>query len=259
MKKSQLAFVLSLLLLKNSCGVALADIPINQKAFLPPNKKIECYQQYPEWFIVEKNTQYVDQLYAVTTLLPEFVIKQFNENETKVIVCSSSDELTNKYGKIRNVLAKDQRPIGFYDFDNNIVWIVTSNIKNIKEELKKMGLTDDELVLYSDELLSQIVITNYFVHEIGHAIDYENDRISSDPSFIEIFKAELSSFQNMMQYKIASMSQISCIDQNTEYFASAFAAYILYPDQLYYCAPNTFNYIQNMINEKQNEYNCALG
>lgn len=85
---------------------------------------------------------------------------------------------------------------------------------------------------------------NTVFHEFGHLLDYRQlmTDYSSTNEFKAIYEEEKENFKTIYGgYEYA-------ISTNKEYFASAFAEYMMNPDRLKSNTPRTYNYIEKCLN-----------
>ena len=86
------------------------------------------------------------------------------------------------------------------------------------------------------------------LHEIGHYVDSTKGFVSS-----KIQDIRLRERSSLMDLETTLTNTDDAYEHNTEnaseYFATAFAAYILMPDKLYECCPDTYEYIKQVVSE----------
>lgn len=111
-------------------------------------------------------------------------------------------------------------------------------------------IENDELVLgetiYSNRLIlikdNLAWIEKTFFHECGHVLDKENSLtfLSSSDEFQDIYEEEKDKFvaEDNLSYYISTPK---------EYFASAFAEYMMNPERLKENTPKTYYYINNSV------------
>lgn len=75
-------------------------------------------------------------------------------------------------------------------------------------------------------------------HEMGHYYDWKNDYVSLTDGFQEIYEAEADDYCLARQYYSQTSSK--------EYFASCFAMYFMYPNDLERVCPLTYQYIDSL-------------
>jgi len=258
-KGKPLAFLLSLLLLSN-CSYGKSE----QMDFLP--QETVCYAEYPSWFVVEKNTDYADVLFELVQTLPDFVKETIQFCGAKIILSSSSDELVSKYGDENESMHGKETAKGLYDYNNNLIWIVSKKMDNIFDILKKDGIKKESIPQGTDP--NSYFLQSITLHEIGHFIDYQYGSYFSETSttgeittryciastalpFQDAMKADYESFHNIHCYKIGFLNYEYYIRYSKEYFATSFAIFILEPEELLKWAPNTYNYMQNFFLENE--------
>lgn len=120
----------------------------------------------------------------------------------------------------------------------------------VKEEIKNRD--DIAGIFYHNDLIGfcKIVIikdvnriNEVVFHEIGHLVDwgYNREYESEEYEFMRIYYQEKDDFVTDYNYRYA-------ISNPTEYFASAFAEYMINPERLKENTPLTYNYIVKVIN-----------
>lgn len=101
---------------------------------------------------------------------------------------------------------------------------------------KALGLTQDSTIYISTDTFNVDVV----YHELFHAYDNVNDKLSESSDFLQIYHRESDKvfFEALEE------------DSNyAEFFAAAGAAYLLEPEVLKAAAPLTYEYIHNLIGE----------
>lgn len=116
------------------------------------------------------------------------------------------------------------------------------------ENLAKLYYGDEYAIVYGSTFYDKGLILMYgnstaiakaTIHEFGHWFDDELGTISETYTFNKIYKAEKNAFESVFYRGIQL--------DNREYFAEAFYFYIKNPTQLKNTAPQTYNFMVNII------------
>ena len=96
---------------------------------------------------------------------------------------------------------------------------------------------------------------NTLMHELGHAIDGTQDFfLSKNNVFKQIYKEEINKFRDTEQYKVENLKVEANINTSTEYFATAFSAFICHPKDLLEKCPLTYWYIERYLKKIEAKY-----
>jgi Mlc titration factor MtfA (ptsG expression regulator) len=89
----------------------------------------------------------------------------------------------------------------------------------------------------------------FFIHEIGHAIDYKvNGNVMLRESNSKEFKALYEEESQLMEPISNSLAGYAATNEE-EYFAEAFQQYILFPENLQQTAPETYAFMKEFVAE----------
>ncbi|OUB12009.1 hypothetical protein BK708_29155 [Bacillus thuringiensis serovar yunnanensis] len=92
---------------------------------------------------------------------------------------------------------------------------------------------------------------NTFAHKLGHAIDeiLLNAKSYNDTSFQNLYLQEKQNYISAFKFDIEKLypNLQTAKEQAPEYFADAFAKFLLEPDRLKQVAPGTYKYIKSNI------------
>lgn len=121
------------------------------------------------------------------------------------------------------------------------------------------GITDPtyrEIYVESYAGLNGVDNSNYakvtLVHELGHVFDYSNGMVSTSGEFSGIYSSEVGSFKGTSFFNYNCYGNNGIVSGSMEYFCTAYACYLLSPNELKNSCPNTYNYIQTV------EYNYCV-
>ena len=96
-------------------------------------------------------------------------------------------------------------------------------------------------------------------HELGHVMDW-NGILSNSGEFANIYYTDVENFKLTREYTVNNFNVYTNIANTLEYFATAFACYINYPDDLYTYYPDTYNYFNSFFNaySESDDYSNGL-
>lgn len=128
-----------------------------------------------------------------------------------------------------------------YKYTRGSITIIDDTIDNMHFAGKYIPLRNDILIKKNARHLKMTLF-----HEIGHMLDFKYYPgaiiLSKSRTFKDIYKEEKSNFRtdhSELEYFIAD---------STEYFAQAFAEYLLKPERLQERCPKTYEYIDYRVN-----------
>ena len=139
------------------------------------------------------------------------------------------------------------RTMGLFKSEDNAIYLETMDRSLYDYYVELINVYDE----YSFHFM---IAQNSLFHEIGHYLDYISGgnmifSESGSNEFISIYYNEYLNFMNTEYYNTNNLSSFNNIINNNEYFATAFAAYIFNPNNLYELCPNTYNYIHQVIEQ----------
>ena len=141
---------------------------------------------------------------------------------------------------------------GLFRTRTNTIYIEGLVRDNVIETYRKKGVDEKLLEGLTDYSLSQKISIDTFFHEIGHVIDKYFNNASQTREFKKIHSNEKQGYKQTTEFKLENRNIEANIKTSIEYFASAFACYILYPDDLKLYAPDTYSFIDGLIKEYEN-------
>lgn len=192
---------------------------------------------YQEW----GNPEYGDYLKTVYNNLPTAILEYLKENKLRVVILEEENSVEDLYEKIYHDEVKDNHA------GLTIPALSTSFIEGClhKNYYSKYGITTNQL---TKEEYNKLEIKNILIHEIGQ-IDLSSNFMFSENSFKDIYFEEVENFKKTRNFLIDGTKSTENIRDNLEYFASSFACYILYLENLMEYCPLTYQYIDTIINE----------
>lgn len=138
---------------------------------------------------------------------------------------------------------------GFTYVEGNTVYVEATDHDGYYEKYSECsdGLSSEEFNCY--------LSIDTMMHELGHIVDKETDfLLSSSGEFEDIFYDEMNDFRKTKEYNCENLKINANINMQIEYFATAFACYVKYPDSLLSCCPRTYNYIKSYLLEIESKY-----
>lgn len=119
-------------------------------------------------------------------------------------------------------------------------------VESSKQEGKSKSFPESSKGLTDDEFNYKIAVSTLY-HELAHIYDW-GYIYSGSEEFINIYNNEVESFTNTKEFKVNNFYVYDNICNSVEYFATAFCCYFNYPDDLMTYCPDTYNYLNNIIN-----------
>ncbi|QWI73150.1 hypothetical protein ER45_029910 (plasmid) [Bacillus mycoides] len=122
---------------------------------------------------------------------------------------------------------------------------------NLKD-LKVAGSFNVDTKELQIDLTKQSDIENTFIHELGHAIDYKllNTISQNNTAFQNIFSQEKQAYTKVFRFDIDKLyPDLTTQEKSGEYFADAFAKFVLEPERLKQVTPQTYQFIKNNISK----------
>ena len=233
-KLKQISVMLSLLV--------MSDKNINSEELnnLLGNINTEVYQEIG-------NPEYGSYLYETYQELPEYLKLFLENNLMRIIVLENEDDVEKIYQSLYNNQTNVQNVSSLVIVNKLLAFIegCSNDEKLQNSDLLREG--------YTIEDLNKLNLRFIMFHQIGHLIDAHYN-IMNMRLFASIYIQEQEQFvrlqnnyvnNDFIQYKINS----------SEYFASAYAYYILYPKKLIKYCPKTFYFVNDIVKEmiKEND------
>lgn len=142
------------------------------------------------------------------------------------------------------------------DINSYNVWNRDKNVLFI--EACKQNSCSSEYSEYSEILSKEEfdyrIVREAFFHELGHAIDGDNYEISTNDYFTEIYATESDVFMLTESFYVDNLQNKANIENQIEYFATAFSSYINHPEELFVRCPGTYMYIDEYVKEISSYY-----
>lgn len=224
-------------------GTLSSPVSIKGYADNRSNSYITQTEEFPTWFHVRENACFADELFEVVDNLPEFV--------KNMIKKYSRINIVEKDGYIENLFYRSYDVDGIYT--NNKIFVESFVRDGICDKYVSYGASLNVLD-YTDEEFSLRIAKNVLLHETAHLVDEKLGNISGSKDFKDIYKNEKNSFMRTSQYNVENGRVEGNVADASEYFASIFSCYYLYPNELSKLCPESYDYLSNLIYEKNQEY-----
>ena len=190
---------------------------------------------------------YYDSLYAMLDNLPEGIKQYLIDNELKVVVMEDANGAEKQY----------ERANGYtYGGIAGFLWpklrtIYVESTDDVSYFKKYPEISEG----YEEDEFNYIVSSDTLIHELGHFFDYTMDfELSHSIEFCDIYYAEAEDFTNTTEYKVDNLDVFANISIPEEYFATAYACYVKYPQELAEICPRTYEYIDRFMQKINEEY-----
>ena len=209
----------------------------------------ELLNNVSKTYIEIGNPEYGAFLYNVYNELPDYLKIFLEENLMHIIIMPNNDDIENIYKEIYPEKEKNQRMTGLTIADNLIAFVEgCSHDENINY---RMYLKEE----YNKDSLNKFDLQITMLHQIGHLIDVYYDYPSKSQHFL--MSAYNEGRKNMfMHLNYFYNDKVDLKLNNHEYFALAFATYMLNPIFLKKSLPVTYNYMEEICNKiiNKNKY-----
>ena len=196
---------------------------------------------YPSYFQPEDESIFYEEMYSKIDNLPDCIEQIIIESGVKIVIVGVEGKLENMFGysSIK----------GIFTPKTNTIYVEGLVRDNVLENYRKKGVDGELLKDLNDYSLSQKISLDTLFHEIGHIVDKFFGNVSKTNTFRKIYNEEKSSYKKTTEFRLENRKVEANIKTDQEYFASAFACYILYPEDLKEYANQTYNYINKLIEE----------
>lgn len=129
---------------------------------------------------------------------------------------------------------------------NGDVIIESFNVSWLRSFFSRRGVRTP----YSDKKISMDYAKCNLIHELGHAFDYNSDRLSHTKEFKNIYKKEKNKFTSTSYYAYPMGKVKENINNVEEYFASTFTVYVRLRADLKKHCPKTYNYFKKLFEKE---------
>ena len=240
---------------------SLIACPINGICGSIDNVVYEDESKYADWFLYNSKCDYLDELWNEVNKY-DFIIDAITKLRFKVVLIEKEGILEKYFNNnidksnshLKGLTYTPVRTIFCESFKRNGMVSRAKEKSNNKALFK--GVTNEEL--------SYRFVRDTLFHEIGHLLDCGayylagyvdyGYMLSLTSEFKSVYEEEVNNFKNTIEFIVDNCGEKTNISNNFEYFASSFACYMFYPDDLKEKCPKTFeimdNYIKTLMGEK---------
>ena len=192
------------------------------------------------------NPMYYEELYNSLNDLPEGIKLYLSQENLNVLVLDEVDDAEYFYKKAHGY--SFDGIIGFLWPRRNTIYVESANV-NYYDKNPDISLD------YDKEEFNYMIVRDTLIHELGHFFDYkEGFKLSESDEFKNIYDLESKKYMETTHYKVDNLGVYLNIDSSLEYFATAYACYIKYPEELKEKCPQTYEYIDNYMVNLNKEY-----
>lgn len=181
-------------------------------------------------------TNYIDIVNnAYNNILPYAVREKFKQKGVSLYVTADTKYVEKSYGY--------KSAIAVADYQNLLLVIEAGANQFGKNSLYRWNVDYNTVNKFSNESATKIILESNVLHEAGHMLDYiYNFSYSENMKNIRI--RETDKFKNTECFKIVANNASANINSDKEYFATLFAGYILYGEELKDIVPESYEYIR---------------
>ena len=191
---------------------------------------------------------FADDLYSKLNNLPSGVKEYLRVNNLKIVLLDDSNGAEECW---QNATGYYYGPIrGFTDSSSGITIYVEASMHPGYYETYSYasnGLTVEEF--------NNKIAQGTLFHELGHFFDSAAGFLLSDSAYFnKIFNEEVYSYCETTQYIVDNTGIYANVSTPVEYFASAYACYVCYPESLKTNCPRTYEYIDSYMKNINEQY-----
>jgi hypothetical protein len=164
---------------------------------------------------IEANKDYINELYTQLEKLPTHLLNDYIEGGNQIhIVNTPIVEFTTQLPNHKDISGM------FNEYDGYLtIW------------------------LKNDRFAIEIAT----IHEFGHYIDYIENDLSTSDDFMRIYEAEKDSFGDNVMNPLHTTIKEHISSNTTEFFAEAFAYYIIHPEKMKTHCPMLYEYYEQLL------------
>ena len=202
---------------------------------------------YEDWFKVQKGAYFADLLYEdCLNYLPPFMLNQFRTTNWNILLVGSKTWLKNNWGiSGQGGCYYDRRTIGVEAYYRG---------ESILTMFNKYGADPEYLENTDLVTMNYLQIRSAIFHECGHMLDYYY-KYTDNNTWNRIYKEEKEFVPNLSSRYWEGMTNGTYnLKKNYEFWATCFEAYILCREDLQTYCPQAYEYINNIVYEKEMEF-----
>ena len=198
-------------------------------------------------FVYGEDAKYATEVENQIKELPHNLSEYLEDTNISVFLLDDKNGAENTWRAVFNESVGSIR--GFTDVEGNAIYIEATDHEGYYEKY-----SDSSKGLSKEEFNKRLAIDTT-IHELGHVIDMNTDYLlSSSSEFENIFYEEAYSFRNTEEYQKENLKINANINTPLEYWATAFACYVKYPEDLSIYCPQTYRYMNNYFKTIETQY-----
>ena len=212
---------------------------------------INDYQDYPVYSEIG-NPKYKDLLIEMFNRMPQNVLDALERNSCHIVILDNEDSVEEVYHDIFKEYIYT-RACGLTIPEYLLCFVEGCDHEGYYQKYngRSLGLTEAEF----DEILA----TSTLFHETGHVLDALGGfKTSRSKEFKKIYKSEVSNYINTRFFKVGELGMRKNVGDELEYFASTFACYNLFPEELLQACPETYYYLDTFIKSIDETYGSEI-
>ena len=228
-KLKQISVLLSLIILSNK------EVKVEELNNILGNLN-GTYQEFG-------NPEYGKYLYDEYSNLPDYLKKFLEDNSMHIIVTENNESIKKIYHDVYPERKEFNNMLGL-TIGDNLLAIISGCIDydNLSDSLYSNISEEDTKKMY-------LKYTMYY--QIGHLIDIHLNNLSNENMFVNVlYRNEKDVFLRYQYKNLGSLMDNVFSIKPDEFFASSFACYLLQPKYFKRICPNTYDYINKIVNEK---------
>ena len=203
-------------------------------------------QTYEPWFMCYHDTCWGDLIYNdIQEKLPPFLMNYIKENKWKIRLVNDGWMYYNMHFRARGCTIYDEKKAvveGFYRGEDLV------------KKYQDWGCDQEYLDNTDLVTLGYLAVRSNVFHEIGHLFD-DNFILTRNPKWGEIYQEEKMNANGMSSRYWEGMTQGTLnLKYRYEFWATCFEAYILCREDLKECCPKAYEYMNNIIYEKEMKF-----
>jgi hypothetical protein len=226
-KLKQIAVIFSLIVMSND--------RINSDDILTSlENEREVFQ---EW----GNPECGDYLRGEYERMPDYLKSFLEENSMHLIITENNDTIEKLYHEVYPT---------FYPTMGYSSLIISDKLMAIVDGSSHNSAINKSIPSsYSKDIIAgnRQNLKMMMYHQVGHLVDEFYDNISNSFIFIHAYRNDFIKFRQMISRGIIQLPNEKQIIDSTEFFATSFALYEIYPNYLQCFCPNTFEIIDGIV------------
>ena len=194
------------------------------------------------------NPEYAERLKYDLAHINKGLLKYYENRGFWIVILDGSKSAEDLYYQMFDYYYNSIR--GFTALDNSGVYVEGCKMPGYYEkyaETSAKGLSEDEF--------NYRIARDTLIHEMAHCMDGGYSQyISGSSDFQSIYHTEMNNFTNTIEYKVDNLGCYTNISTSVEYFATAFACYVFYPESLRANCPRTYDFYDRIAHDLDYKY-----